>query len=150
MQRREINDARARVSARIANYVANCENFLYDIRDYFRLSDVVLPCVLEFNITWQKRNNKVHDKLSWTLSNYFYDCNLIAIRFPINCEKRASIAFQNGNERLLFLRRAAICMKITCKKYLSDTHASFLVERRFYYTAIDYIVICCKHIFSLL
>lgn len=119
MQRREISDARACVSARIANYVANCENFLYDIRDYFRLSDV-LSCVFEFNITWQKRNNKVHDKLSWTLSNYFYDCDLIAIRFPINCEKRASIAFGSRNESLLFLRCTAICMKITCKKYLSD------------------------------
>lgn len=105
----------ANVSARIANYVANCENFLYDIRDYFRLSDM-FSCVLEFNITWQKRNNKVHDKLSWTLSNYLYDCDLIAIRFPINCEKRASIAFRTGNESLLFLRHAAICMKITLQE----------------------------------
>jgi len=52
-----------------------CDNILYDIRDYFRPSDVAYSRVC---INRQKRKSKVHDKLSWMLSNYFCDRDLIA------------------------------------------------------------------------
>lgn len=46
-QRREINK-RAPVSERVGNYiVAVCDNILYDVRDYFRPSDVAFSCLYQ-------------------------------------------------------------------------------------------------------
>lgn len=109
---------RVQISERIGNYAVDCNDFLYYMHDYFWLSGV---SYFRIYIVWQKRNNKIHDKLSWTPSNCF--CELIAIRFLINRRKRR---LHLQVKYLVFLRRT-VYEKNYVQKYMFIKYLSLIV-----------------------